>query len=177
MRKLFIATLLVISCEGNTPEPAALNYFFQIKSLEGGKEVDFFSVNLNYNYSDLAIKNDNGIHFDAESGKLPEGSGPMYIDIVQYFNETKSFATERIFNTLYLDYGNGDIDTLTQTTKPTNGSFLVNNPDSIFFFLNGKMVVKYDFKANQKLLYESNNPYFLRNQAEFKPVIFSLLKE
>ncbi len=177
--KILMLSLAMLACDGNDPgeDAAVYGYFFQLRTVHEGKDVEFFSVNPAYDYHSFTVKDfDHGsLAFDAKN--LIYISDMDSIDLTDFFNKTKSFYIGSVFLTQYLDYGNGDVDTLTQTSKPSNGGFLAHNPDSVFFYLNGKLKFKYGYKANLDNLRTKNNPVAFRQTIDqFNPMIFTIHK-
>lgn len=173
---IILATTALLACEGPDGEPIAYGYFFQIRTNSEGKDVEFFSASPNYDYKSLVIKAESGYilfdstnHFDSVRTK---GVG-----LKPFFNETKAFILTPGFGISYLDYGNGNIDTLTQKVYFPKGGDPYEDIDSVYFHLNGKLVCKY--------VYVRDYPNFIgyRNSIpvnfdlnKFDPVIFKIHK-
>lgn len=170
---------VMLSCDKNIGEPAPLIYYFQLHTVSEGKEVEFFSVSRAYDYKMLKVTNEGGrILFDSTTNNIllnDQLSNAPWTWI--FFNETKSFSVFHIETLkMYLDYGNGDIDTLTQTTSPVKSRVSHSpKPDTIYFQLNGKPVFKYAYKSNVYEFGQRNNVYQFK-QNGFDPVIFTLHK-
>lgn len=172
--------LCLWACDG-TPigvdEPALFNYFFQLTSNLEGVDVEFFSSNPSYDYKLLTLKDDSGqIMFDSAYNNVPIRSNQL-IDLKRFFEGSQAIATSTNFLKVYFDYGNGDIDTLTQTRIPakTNGS-VTQVPDTAFFHFNGQLIFKYAFKSNFREIAYRNSPSYFYEQDEFKPIIFTINK-
>lgn len=177
---ILLFVMLLLACDRNSPvegEPALFNYFFQLRSTVDGSVVDFFSSNPSYDYKLLTLKDASGvIMFDSANNNVPVGINKS-INLKSFFKGSKAIATTSNFLQIYLDYGNGDIDTLTQTRIPTktNGS-VTQAPDTAFFHFNNQLIFKYAYKANRTEIEFRNNPSYFYKQEEFKPIIFTIDK-
>lgn len=164
----------LLACGGceNDPEPAVYLYFFQLQTVSENQNVDFFSIRPNYSYKSLTVKSEGGaVWFDSLT------NFPGTIDIKPYLRENKLImpGSTALVN-YYIHYGNGDIDTLTQKSFPSaGGGFISQNPDSIYFYLNGKLAIRHNPKQSRLAL--RNNPAVDNGSSAFDPVIFALVKE
>lgn len=177
--KILLFALSLSACDNKFPdgEPALFNYYFQLRSSLEGADVEFFSSNPTYDYKSLTVKTESGLVMFDSAYNNNHLQPRVRVDLNAFFEGSKTIATTSNFLKVYLDYGNGDIDTLIQTRIPakTNGS-VTQAPDTAFFHFNGQLIFKYAYKSNIREIGYRNNPSYLYENDEFKPVIFTINK-
>lgn len=151
---ILAGTLFSFSCQPQESpgEPPVWSHFIRLETTEGK---DYFTVNDNYKISNL---------------KLCTIRSESFCTLVT--SDTLYYAEKEGFNVIgvgksgdrFLDFGNGDIDTLTYQWSPNvDPSSNFNNLDYFDVFYNGKKVFRYDFKNDtpswQDLMVRNGNKF------------------
>ena len=146
------------------PKPEPMHYLvFKNK----GENVDFFIGNANYNVDSIEYKTNLGyVH-----GK---------------FSITKR-ATENILgwgalgaSEIYLDYKNGDVDTLTQVATPSKSDGTIPgfaNLQRLKIYFNGQLVKDLDFAGNPTLKQSYRERNCAPNCGGDNPILIELYKK
>ncbi len=163
---ILISVMLSCSCQPQESpgEPPVWSHFIRLETKEGK---DYFEANVNYKISDLQI-----CSYRSEPFCTLITSDTIYYTKKDGFNV---IGVNRKINTL-LDFGNGDIDTLTSQWGPNiDPSDDLRNLDYLDVFYNGKKVFHYDFKNNDP----SWEEMMKRNGNKFKEdlIIIPIVKE
>ena len=147
---LYICSLAVlfgvVSCD-KLPVTDPLNepgFFFKFKQ-KTGEQNDFFTINNTYIPDSVKIKYDNYTYYKKFYYRL--------------FNNAYifGFGDYRDANLYYIDYQNGDIDTLSKVVVSQHQSPTIKGIDKLTWYFNGKMLKEFDFKNNEGLREELYN--------------------
>ena len=162
---LFIGFL--VSCTGPV-EPFEWSTYFVFVNQDNS---DFFDSNLDYDPSGIVMVT-NGIGFI------------FHLDTLSSINRFRRGSA--LWDVQYIDYGNGDLDTLRMEWSPpevidvyfAKGEHF-GSVDNIKFFLNDLLVEEWDFVKDPGLRMRivRSNTDASKNDADFDPVIIVLPKE
>lgn len=163
---ILISALFSFSCQSQESpgEPPIWSHFIRLETYEGK---DYFTENGNYKISDL---------------KLCTIRSEPFCTLVT--SDTLYYTEKDGFNVIgvgrngdrFLDFGNGDIDTLSYQWSPNvDPSSNFNNLDYFDVFYNGKKVYRYDFENDAP----SWEEMMKRNGNKFKEnlIIIPIVKE
>lgn len=145
---------LSLSCVGDNPldEPGRWYHIFRLVDQDGR---DFFSTNSDYDLEKIrACVEVNNIFFCLDKNPLNEADD-FYINQIgektylSIFNGRAGFDSK-----VFLDFGNGDTDTLTFSSRPEKhpSSFWTNIREFNFFY-NGRKMHTYDLRERQNALW------------------------
>ena len=159
---LYICSLAVlfgaISCD-KLPVTDPLNepgFFFKFKQ-KTGEQNDFFTNNNTYIPDSVKIKHES------------DGVYQKFYD--RFFNNAYVFTLSGYGNTnqFYIDYQNGDIDTLTKVINPQKNSLRISEMKKLTWYFNGKVIKEFDFENNPGL---SDELYNRNGLPDLSKVIF-----
>lgn len=142
--------LFSISCVGNNSpeEPTQWFHIFRLLDKEGQ---DFFSTHPDYKREKMrACVEVNDVNFCLDENPLNE-INDFYINQIDGKTYFSLFNPRASFNsTVYLDFGNGDSDTLTFSSRPEEipNPFWTNIREFNFFY-NGRKVHTYDLRQKE----------------------------
>ena len=172
MKKILVIFYIIIGlgfgCDNNEFEPIEWDTYFVFLNQD---KSDFFDSNLEYDPAGIIMRT-NGINMTP------------HLDTLGTIN--RFHRRSALWDIQYIDYGNGDIDTLTMIWQPSE----VNDPyynkgtyfgsvDNIKFYLNEALVAEWDFIKDPGLktdIVRSNGTAF-KNNADFNPVLIVLPKD
>jgi hypothetical protein len=149
-----ILFFLSLSCVGdNSPdEPTEWYHIFRLVDEDGG---DFFSTNSDYDLEKIrACTEINNIYRCLDKNPLNEADD-FYINQINEKTYFSLFHPKSNFkSTVYLDFGNGDTDTLTFSSRPEEipNPFWTNIREFNFFY-NGRKMHTYDLRERQNALW------------------------
>lgn len=163
---ILAGTLFSFSCQPQESpgEPPVWSHFIRLETTEGE---DYFTVNGNYRISDLKL-----------CTIRSESFCTLVTSDTLYYSEKEGFNVIGVGKSgdRFLDFGNGDIDTLTYQWSPNvDPSSNFNNLDYFDVFYNGKKVFRYDFENDTP----SWQDLMVRNGNKFKEnlIIIPIVKE
>ncbi|WP_373400416.1 hypothetical protein V8V91_12855 [Algoriphagus halophilus] len=163
---ILAGALISLSCQPQESpgEPPIWSHFIRLETADGE---DYFSVKGNYKISELKL-----------CTNLSEPFCTLVTSDTLYYTEKDGFKVIGVGRKgdRYLDFGNGDIDTLSYQWSPNvDPSSNFNNLDYFDVFYNGKKVFRYDFKNDTP----SWQDLMLRNGNRFKEnlIIIPIVKE
>lgn len=143
-----------LSCVGDNPpdEPTRWYHIFRLVDKDGR---DFFSTNSDYDPEKIrACVEVNDIFFCLDKNPLNEADDFNINQIGEktYFSLFHPKANFK--STVYLDFGNGDTDTLTFSSRPEKipNSFWTDIREFNFFY-NGRKMHTYDLSERQNALW------------------------
>jgi hypothetical protein len=174
---IIILTVL-ISCDGNKEGKPAL--WFDYIEFVTDEEADLFISYPEYDIDEVVL-------YDAIHRSLDLAVRFVFIDTVDGIHRL-GWPGHLWKEEIYIDYGNGDIDTLTLDWEPQDVAvedvFLYKGRkfeavDNVTISFNGTPVVLWDFIANPGLKNEipSRNSLQARDRSDFDPVVITLPKE
>lgn len=171
---------LSLSCVGDNPqdEPTRWYHIFRLVDKDGR---DFFSTNSDYDLEKIrACTEINNIFRCLDKNPLNEVDD-FYINQIGEKTYFSLFHPKASFkSTVYLDFGNGDSDTLTFSSRPEAipNSFWTNIREFHFFY-NGRKVHTYDLSGKQNALWTrlltQNMPNETNRENEW--VVITITKE
>ena len=135
------------------PRPEPIFYFhFKQKSTE---KLDYFVNNSTYVADTVKIQYEGG------------GYNKFYYKILDnnYIFNVSAYRNTRIF---YINYQNGDIDTLSKVWVSNKDNPTVVNMQKLTWYFNGQEIKVFDFQNNSALndeLYDKNSEYAPLNKA------------
>lgn len=153
--------------------------YIQLRDRHSGQDNEFFSVNSAYNYTDMSWRGLGGFMPDDRRFHLPPCENPCWYDSALLLKEQQHIVANRLihasagFKELLIDFGNGDVDTLSQVTMPPEFDSC-NIPDHISFYMNGKLV--YSIAYNRDIHKERTSRASLWNEP-FNPFIYLIAKK
>ncbi|SEG33809.1 hypothetical protein [Algoriphagus boritolerans] len=145
---------LSLSCVGDnsTDQPTEWYHIFRLVDKEGR---DFFSTNSDYDLEKIrACTEINNIFRCLDKDPLNE-SNDFYINQIGEKTYLSLYSPISNFkSTVYLDFGNGDTDTLTFSSRPEEipNPFWTNIREFNFLY-NGRKVHTYDLRERQNVLW------------------------
>lgn len=154
---LTILASIFFSCqdEGGQGEPLLWYFYAQVETGDGK---DYFNTYSDYDFEKFKICTEHNI----------ESSCPMIIDFPEAISTVNDYHVFRIGKTSetqgLLDFGNGDIDTLTYRWKPENifPNETLSNVEYIDVYYNGSKIYRFDFENNApsrlNLLQQNSDP-------------------
>lgn len=171
---------LSLSCVGDnsTDQPTEWYHIFRLVDEDGG---DFFSTNSDYDLEKIrACTEINNIYRCLDKDPLNEFND-FYINQIGEKTYLSLYSPISNFkSTVYLDFGNGDTDTLTFSSMPEEipNPFWTNIREFNFFY-NGRKAHTYDLRERQNTLWTQlltkNMPNDTTRLNEW--VVFTITKE
>jgi hypothetical protein len=171
---------LSLSCVGDNPldEPTQWFHIFRLVDKDGR---DFFSTNPDYDPKKIrACADVNNFFFCLDKNPSNEFDD-FYINQIGEKTYLSLYNVRAIYNsTIYMDFGNGDLDTLTFSSRPEEipNPFWTNIREFNFFY-NGRKVHTYDLRERQNALWLQLLSHNMPNlpDKENKWVIITITKE
>lgn len=164
----YLLVIFLLSCDENIGEPIQWSTYFVFVNQDNS---DFFDSNLDYDPTRIVMVT-NGIDFI------------LHLDTLSSVNRFRRGSA--LWDIQYVDYGNGDIDTLTMVWNPSdvnepffdNGTYF-GSVDNIKFYFNKVQVAEWDFIKDPEMRMKivQRNADALRNNVDFDPVIIVIPKE
>jgi hypothetical protein len=176
----FTFLLFSLSCMGDSgqEEPTQWFHIFRLVDKDGR---DFFSTNPDYDPKKIrACADVNNFFFCLDKNPSNEFDD-FYINQIGEKTYLSLYNVRAIYNsTIYMDFGNGDLDTLTFSSRPEEipNPFWTNIREFNFFY-NGRKVHTYDLRERQNALWLQLLSHNMPNlpDKENKWVIITITKE